>query len=129
MTRKRTLLSEARELLTEARGGRAAGGDDPQLADTLPLAVRLAVIAAQERAVRERGTEGLAEGDLPATTWAILREWEAAGPKLNRALRAARRKAGIPPATPHSARVPDLPLPAEVVALMNDWSERAGDAS
>jgi hypothetical protein len=126
MNRKR-LLGEARELLAEARGGRTAGGDDPQLVDCLPFTTRLQLVEAQELALRE--AREVLEADLPPSTWAILAEWEQATPKLNRALRAARRKAGIPDTSPHLTRVADLPLPQEVKAMMNDWNERAGDAS
>jgi hypothetical protein len=125
MTRKRKLLGEARELLAEARGGRTPGGDDCQLTDCLPLPVRLEVIHGQERAIKERGTEDLVEGDLRPVVWAILGEWHAARPRLNRALRAARKKAGIPPASPYLARVCDLPMPQEVKGLLAGWERRA----
>jgi hypothetical protein len=129
MTRKRKSLTEAKELLAEARGGRTAGGDDCQLTDCLPLPVRLEMIHGQERAIKERGNEELVEADLKPRTWIILAEWYRARPKLNKALRAARGKAGISPQTPHLTRVRDLPLPAEIVALMDDWDGRVGDAS
>jgi hypothetical protein len=97
--------------------------------DCLPLAVRLQMIEAQTKALLSRGSEELVEEDLSPEVWAVLVEWDKARPKLNKALKAARRKAGIPAGTPHLARVADLPLPQEVKAMMNDWNERAGDAS
>jgi hypothetical protein len=101
----------------------APGADDPQLTDTLPLSIRLQMIKAQQRAVTERGSEELTEEDLPPSTWAVLREWDAARGKLNRALRQARRKAGIPAGTPHLARVRELPLPPDVRALLEKWEQ------
>jgi hypothetical protein len=103
----------------------APGEDDPQLVDVLPLSVRLALILAQERARLQRGSEELVEADLPPATWDILTEWRAAASKLNRALRAARRKAGVPPSCPHAVRVRELPLAAEVRAMLERWEQLA----
>jgi hypothetical protein len=101
----------------------APGEDDPQLVDCLPLAVRLALILAQEKARLQRGSEDLVEADLPPTTWEILVEWRASASKLNRALKAARRKAGVPPSAPHAVRVRELPLAVEVRQLLDRWEQ------
>jgi hypothetical protein len=99
----------------------APGEDDPQLVDALPLAVRLALILAQERALLHRGTADLVEGDLPAGYWTVLREWDQARAKLNRALKQARRRAGVPPGSPHAVAVRELPLPPDVKQLLERW--------
>jgi hypothetical protein len=101
----------------------APGEDDPQLVDALPLAVRLALILAQERARLQRGSEELVEADLPPATWEILVEWRASASKLNKALRAARKKAGVPPSAPHAVSVRELPLAADVKAMMDRWEQ------
>jgi hypothetical protein len=104
------------------------GQDDPQLVDCLPLGVRLAMILAQEKALLNRGSEELAEADLPPSTWGILTEWDRSRGKLNKALKAARRKAGVPADRPHAVRVRELPLVADVRALMDKW-ERTAEVS
>jgi hypothetical protein len=95
------------------------GEDDPQLVDTLPLPLRLKLIAVQEQAQREG--RGVAEADLTPGDWNILLEWEKAGPRLNKALWQARRKAGVPPTAPHSVAVRQLPLGADVKLLLGRW--------
>jgi hypothetical protein len=101
------------------------GQDDPQLTDCLPLSVRMAMIIAQEKALLNRGSEELVEADLPATTWAILTEWDRSRAKLNKALRVARKKAGVPADRPHAVRVSQLPLAADVQALLDRWERQA----
>jgi hypothetical protein len=101
------------------------GEDDPQLTDTLPLSIRLQMILAQERALVNRGSEELVEADLPATTWEILTEWDRSRAKLNKALRVARKKAGVPADRPHAVRVSQLPLAADVQVLLDRWERQA----
>jgi hypothetical protein len=102
------------------------GEDDPQLTDCLPFGVRLRLIEAQERAERE-GRAALVAGDLPPEVWGILGEWQTAKGKLNKALKAARKRADIPPATPHLSSVRDLPLSAEVRQMLERWDRVAGE--
>jgi hypothetical protein len=71
----------------------------------------------QERSLLTRGTEDLVEADLPSTTWDILVEWRAAAGKLNRALRSAGKRAGVPPSVPHAVSVRQLPLAADVLRM------------
>jgi hypothetical protein len=73
MTRKKKLLTEAKELLAEAREGRTADGDDVQLYECLPLAVALEILDAWERAGKE-GRKAPADADLLASARAILAE-------------------------------------------------------
>jgi hypothetical protein len=88
--------------------------------------VRLAVLAAQERVIKERGNEELVEADLKPGTWGILREWEAAGPRLNKALRQARARLGLTaPADTYRLRPRDMGLPVEFREMMDDWERRA----